>query len=414
MVVASFLVTCGQGLERIIVGEGIESMFLNVNNLAQGRLSFVVPQVDVIIVASLTTTDNEALLWDSSALNKMVNEAVEESLRFIQKWSMEKFSDIEEAFESCRRALAPQNCPSPVRFRVSCKLSGHRMERHSHQSVSTSIARGVTEASQHKWKSNVKEYEMELYVNLTDRSTLLAFPLPRRDKSSSFGGPVESDNHNFTLKDYFLVSGMRSSLAWAMVKLLGVRHTETICDPMCGKGTLLIEMCSKYKSNAYIGIDVSREQLEKASENVLHLTKYQAQANISLFYANSTNLPLRDDSIDAFISDIPFGQRFGSYEDCKRIYPLLLEEMFRVGTSTCKAVILTSQNQLLRWLLNRKYKEQLWRIASDIPVQLGTTKSTIFVLETMKGEISTSKQMYKYNAQEITSILKENTRKGSC
>lgn len=47
--------------------------------------------------------------------------------------------------------------------------------------------------------------------------------------------------------------------------------------------------------------------------------------SLSLFKWDATCLPLRDQSVDAVVSDVPYGKRHGSKQDNRRLYPQMLQ-----------------------------------------------------------------------------------------
>jgi len=112
-------------------------------------------------------------------------------------------------------------------------------------------------------------------------------------------------------------------------------------------------------------------------------------------------LPLRDASVDAVVSDLPFGKRHGSKGGNKILYPKLIAELTRV----CKvggrllfitlahsltrthtigfAVLLTLEVVLIGTLLHHRRTE--WNIVSRYGINCGGLRPTVFVLERLGG-----------------------------
>ena len=63
---------------------------------------------------------------------------------------------------------------------------------------------------------------------------------------------------------------------------------------------------------------------------------------IDVAYWDATRLPLRDQSVDIVISDLPFGKRLGNKIDNRSLYFNALRELARVTKiKTGRAVLLT-------------------------------------------------------------------------
>merc|ERR1712029_379847 len=78
-----------------------------------------------------------------------------------------------------------------------------------------------------------------------------------------------------------------------------------------------------------------------------------------------TKIPLRDNSVDVFVTDLPFGKRSGSKADNRVLYPKIMSSMARVvKANTGRAVVLTQdKNSMFKsygkfskfWKINRQY-----------------------------------------------------------
>ena len=176
---------------------------------------------------------------------------------------------------------------------------------------------------------------------------------------------------------------------------LGLKDGETFCDPMCGGGGIPIEAAYewpnclvlagdnhelayqrtvdnvqynnekiRFKSEApgnYLSTSDGASQL--ASDGASQLTSGDTSQSpsgdasqsvsidgtqsssslvspsslsrpplsISVFRWDVTLLPLRPESVDVFVTDLPFGKRSGSKVENRVLYPKILNEMARVA-----------------------------------------------------------------------------------
>eukprot|EP01117_Protostelium_nocturnum_P014868 TRINITY_DN5706_c0_g1_i1.p1 TRINITY_DN5706_c0_g1~~TRINITY_DN5706_c0_g1_i1.p1 ORF type:complete len:280 (-),score=74.50 TRINITY_DN5706_c0_g1_i1:85-924(-) len=251
------------------------------------------------------------------------------------------------------------------------------------QDVAKSISHGIAESLKWKWQPDVKNYQVEIYINMSDEFIVVGFPIPKSEKDQERAegneldesSPKESSDMNvLSLRHYIKVNGMRSSLAWTMAHVAEIKEGQVILDPMCGKGTLLLESCYHWRNNVFIGFDDNSDKLQVARETIEY-----SKLCIQLHRGDARRLPLMEKSVDRIICDIPFGQKYSNYEFCKENYPKFLEEFFRITKDECKLVLLTAQQRLLEWNLERKFQNK-WKLERKLNVRLGKTEATIFVI----------------------------------
>jgi len=137
--------------------------------------------------------------------------------------------------------------------------------------------------------------------------------------------------------------------------------------------TLLVEGEMSWPSKHFIGGDNSSAQIQSALTNTVH-----AHTHADLFLWDCTALPLRDESVDAITSDIPFGKRHSTQLDVRKLYPIMLQEMARVLRTGKKAVLLTSQKSLMARILREQ--NRVWKVKNRIYINNGGIDCFLFVL----------------------------------
>jgi ubiquinone/menaquinone biosynthesis C-methylase UbiE len=158
-----------------------------------------------------------------------------------------------------------------------------------------------------------------------------------------------------TLDASIIHSGLHSSVSYGLARLLALQPGEQVLDPCCGTGSLLFEAKEYWPHCTYIGTDIDESQLEKAAINIRALATRAMSGggggggggggnSVSLVHADCGDLPLRDGSIDAVVSDLPFGKQFGSIASNIDLFPRLLREVGRLLLTRVRgrAVLLTS------------------------------------------------------------------------
>lgn len=64
-------------------------------------------------------------------------------------------------------------------------------------------------------------------------------------------------------------------------------------------------------------------------------------------------MPIKSESVDALVCDIPFGRIHSTPEEIQNSYPLLLSEFHRVIKPSSRLVLLTSEHDLLLKTINK-------------------------------------------------------------
>jgi len=101
-------------------------------------------------------------------------------------------------------------------------------------------------------------------------------------------------------------------LSGAMVNLSGLNEDETLCDPFCGTGTILLEAESMGIKS--VGIDFDKKMCEVAKKN-LAANGY----NSKIINARYEYIKKIKDKIDGIVTDLPYGISSKSSESPKKL-----------------------------------------------------------------------------------------------
>ncbi|KAM9364020.1 THUMP domain-containing protein 2 [Pholidichthys leucotaenia] len=231
--------------------------------------------------------------------------------------------DMVKDFAEEMKASVEKDKPElPVSFRISCKCTGSLSRWFSTQEVSKVIGAGLNRLL--GWKAVLKNPQLEVNVSLSDDYCLLGIPLTRLPLAN---------------RSYIKITGLRSTVAWAMTTLAQIQPGSCVLDPMCGVGTILVEAAQEHKAASFLGVDIDDGQLQKARENIGFA---DLGTRVHLLKASSTVLPLPSASVDAVICDLPFGRKFGTKMSMAANLPLILTEMERVLHTGGTLVLLLS------------------------------------------------------------------------
>jgi tRNA (guanine6-N2)-methyltransferase len=198
-------------------------------------------------------------------------------------------------------------------------------------------------------------------VNITRRGDLLLAQVGPLYHSARFA-PMER-----------IPASTNPLIAALMVQFAKPDRGQVVYDPFCGAGTLLVEAAALGRDLRLVGGDVSARALTAAAANQKTLFP-----GGHLVRADATAMPLRTESVDRVVSNIPFGKRVGSHGANIELYPGFLSELGRVLRMDGRAVVLTDDKNLFRASVERTRGIRLLR---EVKLATGGLHPSAFIVE---------------------------------
>jgi tRNA (guanine6-N2)-methyltransferase len=231
--------------------------------------------------------------------------------------------------------------PRPT-YRVVTRMEGQHPFRRVdvEQAVLLGLARRLGDA----WRLVEEEADLEIWANLLGGRLLCGLRLSDR-----------AMRHR-AYQVAHLPASLRPSVAAAMVFLTRPEASDIFLDPMCGSGTLLAERMLAGEYQQVLGGDIVGRHVEIARQNLAALG---GRWRVSRWDAR--RLPLAAASVDAVATNLPFGKQIGSRQEIEQLYPAVLAEIARVLKPAGRAVILSSQYELLKEAVRQERRLQIER-----------------------------------------------------
>ena len=235
-----------------------------------------------------------------------------------------------------RRVLVTPGSKSGQRldFRVVVRTIGdHEYRRVDLQKA---LERGISERGDRRWRLE-ENGEVEFWATLLEDELFLTIRLSddrmrQRDyKAAHFPG------------------SLRPSAAAAMALLSQPTDDDVVLDPLCGAGTILIERAHLGRYRMLRGGDSDPQALAAARENIG--PRYKP---IELREWDAVALPIGDGEVTRIITNLPWGRKWGSHPENRRLYPRLMREFSRVLAPGGLMVLMTSETRLMRELLDEQ------------------------------------------------------------
>lgn len=194
-----------------------------------------------------------------------------------------------------------------------------------------SIEKGLKSRYPH-WKLVHDEHaRIEVWVNILGSRLIIGLRLTDSTMSQRFKKAKQ------------LKTALRPSIAAAMIHLTEPEPDDVFLDPMSGSGTLLMErrMAGPYRQ--LLGGDNNATHANYSKLNVLKMRK-ERPFSCTIHQLNGKSLPFADGSIDKVATSLPSVHR----NKLARLYPAFFAELARVLRENGRAVIFSSEYDLLK------------------------------------------------------------------
>lgn len=262
-----------------------------------------------------------------------------------------------EAFNS---NLNPLNCEQDeVKFRAT----GYRKGKHNFTSMDLGRETGgFIHDRISTWKANMKDFDIEILVDLKDEHLIAGIALSK-------------DKLSLRNRSELGATTLNSCIAYGLIKIANVKAGDIVLDPMAGVGTIPIECSQVFPNTINMCSDIKSKDINKAQIN----SNLFSKGRIIIMKADATNLPIRDSSVDVIISDLPFGKRHGSFKKNRKLYPDMMKEMTRILINGGRAAFLTSEKNVMRRTIEN-FKGEGWNLVKEWPCIVGGLAASIFEL----------------------------------
>ncbi|MEM0042486.1 MAG: THUMP domain-containing protein [Thermofilaceae archaeon] len=245
----------------------------------------------------------------------------------------------------------------PLSFAVEAAREG------VHPFTSLDISRVVGSAIQGKYprlRVSLDDPDLLLYAELVGKEFRLAIDLTPFTSLRDRGYRV-----------YVHPSSLNPIVARAMCRLANLKDGETLVDPLCGGGTIVIEGLLDAPRVHGLGFDINPVHVRGAITNA---TSAGVLADFWVADVRYLNNLLRQ-GVDVVATNPPYGIREKAVGGLKRLYFSLIEGGRQVLNEGGRLVILSP----LKQLVERAAREQRWRPSSVRKIDLGGLTSFIFL-----------------------------------
>lgn len=337
------------GLEKVAWSE-IQSNFQDIQLIDQGigRIIFSYQEDPGDLLRLRSVEDIFVFVREISGLTRSRN-----SLGSI--YGIVKGSDFEFASRLHKQAHRGKGRKN-LTFKVSSNMKG----RHNFRRVDAQKAVELALVAKYGWRLQHEEPLLEVRIDLEEDKAILGLKLSDEKMS------------NRTYKIFHLPASLKPTVAYCMAILSEPNPNDVFVDPMCGAGTIPIERAYAGAYKAIFAGDLKEAIVHSAKGNVSESKKSIKMAVWDIF-----NMPLQNRSVDKVVCNLPFGKKIGSRSKNQMLYNVFFKETARILKPGGKAVLLTTEKELLQEIISQ-YPSM--RIRRQLKIDLLGIKAFIYLI----------------------------------
>ncbi|XP_052285877.1 tRNA (guanine(6)-N2)-methyltransferase THUMP3-like isoform X2 [Dreissena polymorpha] len=265
-------------------------------------------------------------------------------------------------------------------FRVTCHRTG---DSHNFDSMTAAANFGGAIYCYFGWNVKMTEFDMEVLLNIDEHQVAVSMGLTKESlhkRDITTFGPTT----------------LRPTVANGMLRLCEIQTGDIVCDPMCGAGSIPIQGILSGQQSFHLAGEIGKNCLNRVRSNLKFLSS-ESTGKVDAIRWDVCNLPLRDKSVDVFITDLPFGVRMGHKVENWRLYPGALLEMARVVQPESGRCCLLTEDQKCLFRSLQKWNKY-WTRSKTLVINLGGLAAGVFVL---------SRTRLPFNMEDRLTMLRE-------
>lgn len=242
-----------------------------------------------------------------------------------------------------------------ISFRVISRMSGYRnFQKRDLQQV---VERALIDKG---WYLSHADSGLDVWVEVHGEDAYISIRLSKPSKSQR------------SYKREQVPQTLKPAIAYSMVMLSKPQTDDIILDPMCGAGTILLERAFSGRYRHLIGGDLSEEAVRATHKNFGR--KHQP---CQFFHWDAQSLPLKPNSVDKIISNLPIERNNHRDADLGNLYRVCLTQFETVIKPGGKMVLLSMNPTLLNKILKQ---QNVLNVRQQVGINFSGKRGRIFVV----------------------------------
>jgi putative N6-adenine-specific DNA methylase/tRNA (guanine6-N2)-methyltransferase len=217
------------------------------------------------------------------------------------------------------------------------RITGNRRGEHEYTSVDVQrVAGDAVEKRYPHLTVDLEDYDVDVRVDLFQDDVLVGVQYTDGALSNRYE------------KVYNPKTSLKTTVAYGMLELSRIdRHDiDSLYDPFCGAGTILLEAASLYPDLQLFGSDIDQEAADGTLTNA---DAADLSGRIETWQADFLEMdPGVVDPVDLIVTNPPFGVRLGANKNFYAFYIEMLAQFERVLTDAGRVVMLVLERGAFR------------------------------------------------------------------
>lgn len=213
-----------------------------------------------------------------------------------------------------------------ITFSISANFVGRR--NYTADEIKLAVAQSIETITGWHYTEDDRQGDINLRIFIEHENALVGIRL------------ANAPLYKRTYKQEHIPGSLKPSVAAALLFLAQTQPNQTLLDPCCGAGTILIEAASQ-NLNA-IGGDQEDTALAAATRNA-----QAANVSITLQRWDARALPHPTHTIDRIVSNLPWGRQVEVDDTLTAFYQAACQEIERVTVQNGRIVLLTNRPELI-------------------------------------------------------------------
>ena len=223
---------------------------------------------------------------------------------------------------------ALRDVPNAPPFSVTASFVGKR--NFNVDEIKRAVAQGVATGTDWTYTPDDESAAFNVRVFIDHETAIVGIRLGRK--------PLHERGYRAVER----VGALKPPVAAAMLRLADVGQGQTVLDPCCGAGTILLEA-------AALGAEASGGDFDAEAVQAARANMRAANAHVRVEQWDARRLPLEDASVGAVVSNLPWGRQVPIDEALSALYGEICLEIERVLRPGGRAALLTTSPDLLRF-----------------------------------------------------------------
>ncbi len=152
--------------------------------------------------------------------------------------------------------------------------------------------------------------------------------------------------HERNYRAFVHPAALRPTVAYALLRIAGVKEGDVILDPMCGSGTILIEAALSFERVKLYGMDINPDFIDGARRSAL-MAGVLSRIEFRVGDAREIDEEFQDMEFDHIITNPPYGVRMRPLE-VNELYKSFIQSATRVLRRGGKLTIITLKYRLAK------------------------------------------------------------------